>query len=75
MTDSAKLKNECDGLREQLKHVQTQINNQDSYFYKLHLDNKNLKNKIESLEMEKLNLLNIIQEKDKIINSSKNRIF
>lgn len=69
--DSNKLKDECDSLRDKIKHLQTQINNQDNYFYKLLLDNKNLQSQIESLEIEKLNLINIILDKDKIINSLK----
>ncbi|RNA25400.1 TBC1 domain family member 1 isoform X4 [Brachionus plicatilis] len=70
--DSIKLKTECNSLKEKLRHIQTQIGNQDSYFYKLHLDNKNLKSRVESLEMEKLNLIKTIQEKDKIINNLMN---
>lgn len=70
--DNENLKAECDRLREKIKQFQIQISNQDNYFYKLHLDNKDLLYKIESLEIEKLSLMNLIKEKDIIINNLMN---
>lgn len=67
--ENSKLKREIKDLNEKMQLLKLQIHNQDDYFYKLNHENKQLKCKVDALEIERTGLLKKIKDQEKQLNA------
>jgi hypothetical protein len=66
-SDNLKLKKQLKDLIDKNQLLQLKMTNQEDYFYKLQFENKQMKCKTDTLEIERSNLLTKIKEQDHLI--------
>lgn len=69
--ENQRLKKEVKELGETIQLLKLQIHNQDDQFYKMYHENKQLKCKVDALEIERNGLLRKIKEQSRLLSSSK----
>jgi hypothetical protein len=68
--ENQKLKKEVKDLNEMVQLLKLQIHNQDDHLYKMYHENKQLKCKVDALEIERNGMLKKIKDQEKVINAS-----
>lgn len=67
-TDNQRLRRDVKELTETIQLLKLQIHNQDDQFYKMYHENKQLKCKVDALEIERNGLLKKIKEQSRLLN-------
>lgn len=67
--ENVRLKREVKDLKEKIQLLQHQVRNQDNQFYKLYNENKQLRCKVEAMELEKSSMLRKFKDQERPKNS------